>query len=120
MILVDTSIWIDHLRGTDSQLAELLRLGQVLVHPFVTGEISLGSIRQRQTVIQLLGFQRQAPLASHAEVMSLIEQERLHGLGIGLVDVHLLASARSSGAMLWTRDKRLDAIAARLGTRAQI
>lgn len=120
MIVVDTSIWIDHLRSADPRLGDAMTWKQALVHPFVLGEVALGSIGQRQVVIGMLQGQFQAPVASPDEVLDLIERERLHGLGVGYVDAHLLASARLADATLWTRDKRLDLAAERLGIRADI
>lgn len=118
MIIVDTSIWIDHLRLADSRLGDAMTQKQALMHPFVIGEITLGSIAERQAVILMLKGQHRAPVATHDEVLALIERENLHGLGIGYVDAHLLASARLADARLWTRDKRLDRAADRLGVRA--
>lgn len=121
MILPDTSVWIDHLRRADNALAAELEARTAIVHPYVIGEIAVGSIRQRELVILMLQRQNQAPIATHAEVMQLIESERLYGLGIGYVDVHLLASVRlTPGCSLWTRDKRLNAVAQRLGLAAAI
>lgn len=118
MILLDTSIWIDHLRHDEPRVVELLTDGQVLAHPFVVAEIALGSLARRSVVIEVLEALPQAPIALHREVMALIEGERLSGLGIGYIDVHLLASARLAGAKLWTRDRRLHAAAERLGVAA--
>lgn len=118
MILLDTSVWIDHLRHGEPRLVAFLAEGQVLVHSFVVAEVALGSLARRDSVIAILKALPQAPVALHDEVMALIETERLHGLGIGHVDVHLLASARLAGAMLWTRDRRLRAAAAQLGVAA--
>ncbi len=118
MIVVDASIWIDHFRRADPRLSAAMTREQTLMHPFVIGEIALGSIGQRQSVILMLRGQHKAPIATHDEVLDLIERERLHGLGIGYVDAHLLASARLANATLWTRDKRLDMAADRLGLRA--
>lgn len=118
MILLDTSVWIDHLRQGEPRLVELLAKGEVLVHPFVVAEVALGSLARRDSVIAILEALPQAPVALHEEVMALIEDERLYGLGIGHVDVHLLASARLAGAALWTRDRRLNAAAERLGVAA--
>ncbi len=118
MIVVDASIWIDHFRRADPRLRAAMNREQTLMHPFVIGEIALGSIGQRQSVILMLRGQHKAPIATHDEVLDLIERERLHGLGIGYVDAHLLASARLANATLWTRDKRLDMAADRLGLRA--
>lgn len=112
MILVDTSVWIDHLRGGDPELAALLRVGQVLGHPWVTGELALGHLTQRGEILRLLGNLPQANSATAAEILTFVDTHRLFGLGIGYVDVHLLAAtALSSGAQLWTRDKRLAAVA---------
>ena len=121
MILVDTSIWIDHLRFGDEALKSLLNAGQVLGHPFVTGELSLGNLRDRNAVLNALQGLPQAVVATDDEVMRFIGQEILFGIGIGYVDAHLLASVRlSQGASLWTRDKRLIAAATRLGLSASL
>lgn len=115
MILVDTSVWVDHLRGGDVALAGLLDQGRVLMHPFVIGEIACGSLRDRSTLLGLLQDLPAAPVAGPDEVLGFIEARQLHGKGIGYVDAHLLASAAlMAGACLWTRDKRLEAIAHRL------
>ena len=121
MILVDTSVWIDHLKSSDFVLADLLGTGRVLVHSFVTGELALGSLRQRRTVLESLRDLPQATIASDDEVMMLIEREQLYGLGIGFVDAHLLAGARlTPGTLLWTRDRRLRQAATRLGLSADL
>lgn len=115
MILVDTSVWVDHLRAVDDKLAELLESGQVLGHPFVIGEIALGSLRQRHAVLGALQELPQAIVASDDEVLHLIDRELLLGQGIGYVDAHLIAAVRlTAGASLWTRDKRLHRIATKL------
>ena len=111
MILVDTSVWIDHLRQKDDHLVITLLAGHVLIHPWVIGEIACGSLKDREQVLDLL---RSLPLCSVAledEVLLFIEQNKLMARGIGYVDVHLLASTKLSGATLWTRDKRLLIIA---------
>ena len=116
MILVDSSIWIDHFRANDPDLAVLLNRGEVLAHSFVIGELALGNLRQRGEILRLLGELPQAIVATKAEVLHFIDANRLHGLGIGYVDAHLLASTRlSADARLWTRDKRLHAVAVKLG-----
>ncbi|WP_018000593.1 type II toxin-antitoxin system VapC family toxin [Paracoccus sp. N5] len=92
MILVDTSIWIDHLRTGNAELADLLSAGMVLAHPFVIGELALGSLKDRETVIAAMQGLPQAPMASHAEVIALIEARRLFNVGIGYVDAHLIAA----------------------------
>jgi hypothetical protein len=119
VILVDTSIWIGHLRASDNRLVELLERGEVLSHPAVVGEIGLGSLRQRGLVIESLKALPQAVPASDDEVMQMIEQHRLHGRGIGWIDAHLLAATRlTPNARLWTGDKRLLAVAQMLGVSA--
>jgi predicted nucleic acid-binding protein len=108
MILVDTSVWVDHLRAPDKTLTGLLEKARVLAHPFVIGEVALGHLGDRDLVLGTLQDLPQATVATDNEVLHFIGQHRLFGLGIGYVDAHLLASARlTSGASLWTRDKRL-------------
>lgn len=108
MILVDTSIWIDHLRSAEQKLVKLLTAGAVLAHPFVIGEIAMGGLRHRSRVLQELTSLPAAPVATDAEVLHFIERHALFGRGIGYVDAHLLAAVRlRAGASLWTRDKRL-------------
>ncbi|WP_035054632.1 type II toxin-antitoxin system VapC family toxin [Andreprevotia chitinilytica] len=120
MILVDTSIWIDHLRTDDATLATLLEQNRVLTHPFVIGEIALGSLRQRDMVLGALSALPQATVALDNEVFRMIGDETLHGVGIGYIDAHLLAAVRlTPGTALWTRDRRLQAVAERLGIAAR-
>lgn len=115
MILVDTSVWIDHLRHSDLRLVDALEGGQVLMHPFVLGELACGCLTRRDEVLALLAALPAAPVATESEALGLIARHRLMGRGIGYIDVHLLAAtALSSEARLWTRDKRLEAIAADL------
>ena len=115
MILVDTSVWIDHLRAGDEALAGLLDTGQVLAHPFVIGELSLGHLRQRAHVLSALQDLPQANLATDREVLHFIDRHALFRLGIGYVDAHLLAAVRlTAGAALWTRDRRLERAGERL------
>lgn len=121
MILVDSSIWIDHLRSSDAALAGFLSSGRVLVHPFVIGEIALGHMRNRSSVVRDIARQTHANVASDAEVLHLIEREQLFGTGIGYIDVHLLASVRlTPQSQLWTRDKRLRDIAKRMKIAAAV
>ena len=121
MIIVDTSVWIDHLRNGDTVLANLLGSGRVLAHSFITGEIALGSLRRRDAVLGSLSDLPQATLASDDEVLMLIEREKLYGIGIGYVDTHLLAAARlTAGTLIWTRDRRLQQASVRLGLSADL
>jgi predicted nucleic acid-binding protein len=115
MILVDTSVWIDHLRHGDSSLKELLAQAQAMCHPMVVGELACGNLTSRSMVLALLADLPSATVASEAEVLGFIQAQSLFGLGIGYVDVHLCASAKLHGVQLWTRDKRLQAVAVRLG-----
>lgn len=119
MVLVDTSVWIDHLRVNEPLLASLLTQNSVLSHPFVRGELALGHLRQREMILSALDNLPQAPVAFADEVNFFIETHSLFGLGIGLIDAHLLASTQLSGnTRLWTRDKRLSAVAMRLNLAA--
>lgn len=115
MILVDTSIWVDHLNRADAGLIALLEQDQVLLHTFVIGELALGNLPRRKQVLDLLQDLPLAIKAQDAEVFDFINRHALFGMGIGYVDAHLLASARLSGVMLWTRDKRLREVAIKLG-----
>ena len=116
MILVDTSIWIDHLRQSDERLSNLLNQGQVLAHPFVIGELALGNLQNRGAILDALQDLPQTPVATDSEVLGFIQENFLYGMGIGYIDAHLLAAVRlSPGTMLWTRDKRLLAAGKNLG-----
>jgi predicted nucleic acid-binding protein len=116
LILVDTSVWVDHLRRGDARLVALLENASVLMHPFGVGEIACGSLADRKTMLELLRDLPAAVVAEVDEAPSFIERQRLWGKAIGYVDVHLLASvALTSGATLWTRDRRLRAAAQELG-----
>lgn len=116
MILLDTSVWIDHLRQGDPIVVRLLENDQVLGHPWVLGEISLGSLANRREVLRLVANLPQAVVATDDETMKLIETRELWGRGIGFVDAQLLAATlMSSDARLWTRDQRLAATALDLG-----
>lgn len=120
MILVDTSIWIDHLRVTQSALVDLLEQGHVVTHPFVIGELALGSIACRR---EFLGFLQDLPalsVVSHDEFMTFVEGRGLFGSGIGLVDGHILAAALlAPGTRVWSRDRRLALAAQALGVSAE-
>ena len=112
MILADTSVWIDHLRAGDAELAALLNGSQVLMHSFVLGELACGNLRNRTEVLALLKDLPRAVLATDEEVLFFIERYALMGRGIGYVDVHLLAAVTLGGmTRIWTRDKRLRTVA---------
>ncbi|HLX03599.1 MAG TPA: PIN domain-containing protein [Trinickia sp.] len=112
MILIDTSIWIDHLNASDPMLIGLLAEERALAHPYVIGEISLGSLRDRDVVLGALLDLPRAPIATPEEMFYLIERENLFNRGIGYVDTSLLASARlQPGVTIWTRNKRLKKVA---------
>jgi predicted nucleic acid-binding protein len=116
VILVDTSVWVDHLRARNKVLAGLLDAGMIVAHPFVIGELALGNLRQRDVVLAALSDLPPVRIATDAEVLHFIGGHELSGRGIGYVDVHLLAAARlTAGTTLWTNDKRLQAIAHQLG-----
>lgn len=115
MILVDTSVWIDHLRIGEEGLDTLLNDSRVLVHPFVIGELACGNLRKRTKVLNLLANLPHAPVVSQQEVLFFIENNELMGRGIGFVDAHLLAAtALADMSRLWTRDRRLQEVAANL------
>ena len=116
MILVDTSVWIDHFKAPLAALEQLGRDEQILGHPFITGELAVGRLRNWAGTIESLKRLLQARVASEAEFLTLLANERLAATGLGFVDVHILASCRlTPGTRLWTRDKRLHASAMALG-----
>ena len=115
MILVDTSVWIDHFHHSDEDLIELLLSNQVCIHPFILGELSCGNITNRKEVLSLLRTLRSIDLVLDEEVFILIEDKKLFGKGLGFIDVHLLASALIHHVPIWTRDKSLNQIARQLG-----
>jgi predicted nucleic acid-binding protein len=115
VILVDTSVWIDHLRVSDSRLVTLLLEEQVLSHPFVIGELACGSMKRRGEILELLQHLPQIAAVPNPEVLVFVERRALMGKGLGWIDVHLLASTVASGHTLWTRDRRLADAAQRLG-----
>ena len=115
MILVDTSVWIDHLRTGDQRLAHLLESTQVLIHPFVIGELACGNLGNRAAVLTLLAQLPKVATATDAEVLFFIEKHQLMGRGVGYMDAHLLSSAfLDAPTKLWTRDKRLAALTVEL------
>ena len=115
MTLVDTSIWVEHLRRGHPGLVARLEDAQVSTHPFIVGELACGYLKNRREVLGLLAALPQVAIADHHEVLVFVERHRLMGAGLGWVDVHLLASAVLGGSRLWTADARLRRVAARLG-----
>lgn len=115
MVLVDTSIWVDHLRNHNKDLAALLLKVEVVTHPFVIGELACGNLKNRTKILSLINELPLTTIAQHEEVLEMIEQKKLMGQGIGWIDAHLLASALISGTPLWTRDKNLRSLAVLLG-----
>jgi hypothetical protein len=114
MVLVDTSVWVAHFREGDSHLKELLERGRVACHPFVIGELACGSLHNRKEILSLMEALPPAVMATHDEVMKLVENHRLMGVGLGYIDVHLLASALLTPAQIWTNDMSLRSIASEL------
>ncbi|GAA5628734.1 ribonuclease VapC32 [Brucella sp. NBRC 12953] len=118
MILADSSIWIDHFRGGDNELMKIIGDDLLLCHPAIIGELALGSLRDRTSVLAFLNVQREAPVATHHEVMTMIEKHCIFSMGIGYTDAQLLASVLlDRRTSLWTRDKRLKVAAERAGAR---
>jgi predicted nucleic acid-binding protein len=115
VILVDTSIWVEHLRRGCGGLAALLEAGEVVCHSFIVGELACGNLDNRKEILSLLAELPSVPSADEGEFLAFIEGNRLAGSGLGFVDVHLLASTRLSGAQLWTSDRVLKQVAARMG-----
>jgi predicted nucleic acid-binding protein len=118
MILVDTSVWVDHFRRGNGRFSLLLRNDAVLTHPMVIGELACGNLRNRDEILGHLASLRQVTVASHDEVLAFIKTHRIHGRGLGLIDVHLLASALIDRRPLWTLDTALAEAARRLGCSA--
>jgi predicted nucleic acid-binding protein len=115
LILADTSVWVEHLRRGEPRLERLLLAAEVASHPFVIGELALGHLRQLNEILALLHALPPVELPSHEETFAFVERKKLAGSGIGWVDAHLLAAAALSGARLYTLDRRLASVGARLG-----
>lgn len=115
MTLVDTSVWVDHLRNGSSRLGQLLVDGEVSSHPFVIGELACGFLAKRAEILSLLDTLPKVVVADHSEVLRLLDAQRLYGRGLGWIDAHLLASALLTGTPIWTLDKPLARIAAAMG-----
>lgn len=107
MIIIDTSVWVDHFRREEPKIGEFLMLGNVRHHPLVTAELAMGNLRDWRRTITLLDSLPPAEQVQHATLLDFVEKANLAGSGVGVVDAHLLASAQSSGCKLWTRDRRL-------------
>jgi len=120
VILADTSVWVAHFRAADPVVSARLNAGEIVTHPFVIGELAMGNLGHRARTLQLLGELPKAVAASDDEVLALVERHRLHGVGIGFIDAHLLASCRlTPAARLWSRDRRLHEAAERLSLAAK-
>jgi len=114
MVIVDTSIWVTHLRQGNTRLEKLLMDAEVMCHPFIIGELSCGNLKNHHRIISLLQALPLAPTIDRDEFLMFIDRNGLYGKGVGFVDVHLLASARLANVMLWSEDKRLQAAANQL------
>ena len=115
MILVDTSVWIYHLRHGEGHLKSLLQEAHVMTHDFILGELACGNLKNRKEILSLLRALPRASLVTHEEALHFIEKRALAGLGLGYIDLHLLSSAQLSEVPLWTFDKKLQSSAAKLG-----
>lgn len=120
MVIVDTSVWTIHLRHGHNHLRELLNDTQVMCHDFIVGELACGNLRNRREILDLLEALPRIPLLSQKEILYFIEHHSLMGTGIGFVDMHLLASAQLSGIPLWTLDKSLQRVSAKLSLAYQM
>ena len=114
MVLVDTSIWVSHLRHGNSRLQKLLEAGRVASHPFIIGELACGNISNRTEIISLMQALPMVDAVEHEELLIFIEHNKMMGTGLGFVDVHLLAAAMLAGIPLWTQDKKLKQACSRL------
>jgi predicted nucleic acid-binding protein len=120
VILADTTVWVDHLRNAEPTVSDLLRAEELVMHSSVLGEILLGNFRNRQAVAHALGEIPKVARASDEDVIRLIERHQLYGTGVGFVDAHLVATCLlTRGTYLWTRDRKLAAVADRLGVSAE-
>ena len=115
MVLVDTSVWVSHLREGNDDLDRLLNDGEVACHPLIVGELACGNLKNRSEILSLLRSLPMAIEAEHEEVLQFIEKNRLMGRGLGYIDVHLMASSVLTRTPLWTLDKQLNGVSAELG-----
>jgi predicted nucleic acid-binding protein len=121
VILADTSVWIDHFRSGNKELQKALNAGQIVIHPAIVAELALGSLHERTKTLAMLDLLPQVRVARFSELRHMIEARRLYNLGIGLIDVHLVAAVFiNSPTLLWTRDRRLRKAAEALGIRANL
>ena len=114
MVIVDTSIWVNHLRKGSPHLEELLLNAKAVCHPFIIGELACGNIKNRNEFLSLIETLPMAPTIDPDEFLYFIEKNRLMGKGVGFVDIHLLASACLSEIPLWTSDKKLKSVSIEL------
>ncbi len=119
-MLVDTSVWVDHLRRRNPALAGYLQRAEVWCHPFVIGELACGNLKRRREILSGLAALPQVPMAEHQEVLTFVELHHLVGRSIGWIDAHLLASAKLAGLRLWTLDRALASAAHALGLQADV
>jgi hypothetical protein len=115
MVLVDTSVWVSHLRDGNVGLEKLLNDGEVVCHPFIVGELACGNLKNRHEILTSLQSLPMTILAEDVEVLSFIENHQLMGKGLGYIDVHLIAAAVLTDVPLWTLDKTLDKITKKIG-----
>ena len=115
MVLVDTSVWVSHLREGDVGLEKLLNDGEVVCHPFIIGELACGNLKNRREILIHLQSLPKTILAEDEEVLEFIENHQLMGEGLGYIDIHLIAAAVLTDVPLWTFDKTLDKISKRIG-----
>jgi predicted nucleic acid-binding protein len=118
-MLVDTSVWVDHFRHGDPELATLLERGEVECHPLIIGELACGNLSARAEILMLLRKLPETPIIEHDEALIFVDAHKLAGKGLGWIDIHLLASAKLGNTLLWSRDRRLAAEARRIGVALQ-
>jgi len=114
-VLVDTSVWIDHFRKASPMLRDMLDKERVVIHPYVIGELACGNLNRRKEILALLHALPFVPSIEDDEILFFIEKYKLAGRGLGLIDIHLLASSQLSAIPLWTKDKRLNSAAKDIG-----
>lgn len=115
MVLVDTSVWISHLRHSNSRLQKLLNEGRVVSHPFIIGELACGNLSNRTEIISLMQSLPMLEAVEDEELLIFIEHNKMMGQGLGFVDIHLMAAAVMADIPLWTQDKKLKLACSQLG-----